>query len=278
MKKAILIVSFGTSHKDAREKSLDCILQDIAKYVNGTIADEMVNQDCLATSKEKEITVYQAYTSGMIIRALANEGVRILTVEEAVERILADGCRELIVVSTHMIPGIEYHKMLEALNRYRSSFDRLTVTPTVLEKQQDCDILVDVLRNILRFSPEKEYILMGHGTEADANVRYHQMQEALIKAGLDNVHIASVEAKPDLEEVMERLDSLRKRRGAFGVVVQPFMVVAGEHAKQDMAGEKDSYVARLREAGFQVEVVIAGLGEYPEFRNIYLERLQKVMK
>lgn len=277
MKRAILIVSFGTSYRDARERSLDLILQDVAEFVNGVIMGRLAEQQNPATSVDGEILVYQAYTSGIILKALAGEGVQIPTVEGAVRQILAEGVKELIVVPTHMIPGIEYHKMLDILERYRSKFDKLIVTTTVLEKQQDCERLVAVLQEILTFQPDVEYILMGHGTEADANIRYSQMHEAFIKTGLDNVHIASVEAKPDLEDTMERLNKLKEQKVIAKVVVQPFMVVAGDHAKNDMAGEQDSYVSRLLEAGFQVKAVVKGLGEYPGFRNIYLEKLKKVL-
>lgn len=274
MKKAILIVSFGTSHRDAREHSLDCIVKDIR-----TMAEHVTNNP---EGGDKEsfpdaVRIYQAYTSGMVLNVLVREGVRIPTVEQAVEQILSDGVRELVVVPTHMIPGMEYHKMLNALEAYRSGFDKLEVTTTVLEKQSDCEALVPVLQDIFGFEPGIEYILMGHGSEADANIRYAQMNQAFAGAGLSNVQIASVEAKPDMEDALERLNQIKCRRNIEKVIVQPFMVVAGDHAKNDMAGEKASYVTRLREAGFAVEPVIKGLGEYPQFRSLYVEKVKRML-
>lgn len=259
MKKTILIVSFGTSHPDARRRSLDLIVRDVQELVGNSMS------------------VYQAYTSGMILNALARDGVQIPTVEEAMKQILTDGTEELIVVPTHMIPGIEYHKMLDVLEKFRSRLERLTVTTTLLENQRDCETIVPILQDMLSFKPDVEYILMGHGTEADANIRYEQMNEAFVKAGLTNVRIASVEAKPDIHDALRRLNKIRHQRTVYSVVVQPFMVVAGDHAKNDMAGLEDSYVTRLRKAGFQVEAVIKGLGEYPQFRKIYLEKIKKVI-
>lgn len=260
MKKAVLIVSFGTSHKDARQKSLECIMRDIK---------ELVGDD---------ITVCQAYTSKMILDILKSEAVQIPTVEEAVKKLLAYKIAELIVVPTHMIPGIEYHKMLDVLERYQSRFDKLTVTTTVLEKQKDCVALVPVLQDMLEFKPDVEYILMGHGTEADANIRYKQMNEAFVKTGLSNVRIVSVEAKPDIYDALRSLNKLKEKKAIAKVVVQPFMVVAGEHAKNDMAGAEDSYVTKLGDAGFLVEAVVKGLGEYPQFRRIYIEKVREALR
>jgi sirohydrochlorin cobaltochelatase len=258
MKKTILIVSFGTSHRDARENSLDRIWKDVKEMAG------------------PGVEVVQAYTSEMILDVLHREGIEIFTVEQAVKQILNSGTRELLVVPTHMIPGIEYHKMLRALQPYKSQFQRLEITTTVLEQPEDCERLVPVLQNMLAFQPDKEYILMGHGTEAAANLRYLQMQQALEQQGITNVRIASVEAKPDLEDALVVLQK-RKKEGISQVEVHPFMVVAGDHAKNDMAGEVDSYVTRLQEAGFLVNAVIKGLGEYSQFRNLYLEKLARVL-
>lgn len=270
MKKTILIVSFGTSHKDAREHSLERILKEVEAFVRDR------NGSGTGTA-ENDIKVYQAYTSGIILDVLAKKGIQILSVEEAVKLILSDGTEELVVVPTHMIPGIEYHKMLNILEGYRSRFDKLTVTTTVLETQKDCEALVPVLREMLDFKPDTEYILMGHGTEADANIRYEQMNAAFVKTGLANVRIASVEAKPDIEDTIRTLNKVKHKKKISKVLVQPFMVVAGDHAKNDMAGEEDSYVTRLRENGFTVEAVVKGLGEYPQFRKIYLDKIKSIL-
>ncbi len=276
MKKAILIVSFGTSHRDAREHSLDCIVKDIQTMAEN-VMEAGADNPGYKESLPETVGIYQAYTSGMILNVLAREGVSIPTVEQAAEQILSDGVKELVVVPTHMIPGMEYHKMLNALEPYRSGLDKLAVTTTVLENQRDCEALVPVLQDICGFEPGIEYILMGHGTEADANIRYTQMNEAFNRAGLSNVRIASVEAKPDMDDALERLNQIKDRRNIEKVIVQPFMVVAGDHAKNDMAGEEESYVTRLREAGFTVEPVIKGLGEYSQFRSLYVEKAKKML-
>lgn len=256
MKRAVLVVSFGCSHADARERSLERIGRDL----------ERVNS---------QIPVYQAYTSDIIICKLKEEKIKVNTVEEAVREVLDKNVECLYVLPTHMIPGREYEKMLGILEAYRDKFEKLLIAEPVLAAKEDCGRIVSVLKEIFKFEPECEYILMGHGTDAEANDRYQQMNEALSEAGFLNVRIASVEAKPDLEDALCQL--VDKKAGGK-VVLHPFMVVAGDHAKNDMAGEEDSYLTRVREAGYETEAVVKGLGEYDVFRQIYVEKLKKMLE
>lgn len=255
MKKAVLLVSFGTSYAEARENSLENIYRELSA-VDG------------------QIPVYQAYTSGVIIRKLEEQQIRIDTVEEAVRKALDHQVGCLYVVPTHMIPGIEYQKLIKILEPYQSAFQKLQISSAVLDRKEDCRKLVPVLRDILGIRQGYEYILMGHGTEDDANIRYAQMNEAFASAGLTNVRIASVEARPDLMDAISYLQNAGK---VDKVVVHPFMVVAGDHARNDMAGEDDSYVSELQSLGYQVEAVIKGLGEYPQFRQIYVNKLREML-
>ena len=245
MKRAILLVSFGTSYRDAREGSLENIRKDL--------------------EQSGKIPVYQAYTSGMIIRKLSSRGVFIDTVDEALTRILENHVRRLYVLPTHMIPGIEYRKMLEILSGYKKYFEEMKVAGPVLNEKEDCARLLPCLQSVLKFEPQCEYILMGHGTRDRSNIRYLQMNRAFEEAGLTNVHIASVEGEPDLAGALKYLQSAGK---TGKVIVHPFMVVAGDHARNDMAGEENSYVTVLKNAGYPVEAIVKGLGEYPQFRRI----------
>lgn len=256
MKPAILFISFGTSYREARENSLDCILHDLKKAGNGMPA-------------------FLAYTSSVILNKLREEeNLHIDTVQEAAERALAAGADCLYVICSHMIPGIEYEKVERVLAQYRSAFSEIKIASPVLGEKEDCGRLVPVLRDMLQPEPEKNWILMGHGTEDSANVRYAQMNEAFAEAGLTNVRIASVEAKPDLEDAIR---FLKEYGGQKEVMVHPFMVVAGDHAHNDMAGAEESYVTRIREAGYPVCAIVKGLGEYPQFRALYVDKLQKLM-
>jgi sirohydrochlorin cobaltochelatase len=256
MKTGTILVSFGTSHEDARKNSLERIYEDIAAVNQGNYLD-------------------QAYTSGMIIEKLAKENVRIHTVEEAAKQAKEHGVERLLVVTTHMIPGIEYNKMRKLLEPYPNDFKEIKITAPVLDRKEDCEAIVPLIREMYQIREDYEYILMGHGSEDEANIRYAQMNEAFQKAGLFNVRIASVEARPELEDAM---NELKMRPKVQKVLLYPFMVVAGDHAKNDMAGEEDSYKTELCKAGYEVEVHIKGLGEYPEFRNLYTKKLTTILQ
>lgn len=255
MKKAILLVSFGTSYREAYERSLKAICRDLVRAGG-------------------ELPVYQAYTSGVIIGKLLEDGVRVFSVEEAFKKMINDEIKAVYVVSTHMIPGIEYEKMLKTIEKYRAYFQTLEVTAPVLEREEDCGKLVPVISELLGAEDDYEYVLMGHGTEAEANIRYSQMNEAFVRAGRNNIRIASVEAKPDIEDALRSLSEKKKIRK---VILHPFMIVAGDHAWNDMAGEEESYLTILTQAGYPVEAIVKGLGEYPVFREIFVSKLEELI-
>ncbi len=258
-KKAVLVVSFGTSYQRARKESLERIVKD-------------VGEDC-------GLPVYQAYTSNVILRKLSLEHIRINTVEEAVERVLSDQVTHLYVVPTHMIPGMEYHKLKNKLMRQSHRFQSLRIAPTVLEQEGDCLKAASLLEELFSLEEEtadgkRAYLFMGHGTESEANVRYEQMNLAFEQMGLCRVRIASVEAKPDLDDAITYFSHFPDLEE---IVLHPFMVVAGEHALHDMAGEGASFAGRLREKGYLVKTVLTGLGEYAAFRKLYLNKLRRLL-
>lgn len=256
MKRAVLLVSFGTSYKEARDKSLESICRDLAEV-------------------DKNVPVYQAYTSGMIIKKLAKDNIKMYNVDEAIEKALKENVQSLYVVSTHMIPGHEYNKLLGILEKYKSEFINLKIATPLLYERGDCEKVVSVLNKIFKFNKIYDYVLMGHGTDADANIRYKEMNEAFKNAGFKNVHIASVEAKPDINDAIAEM---KKCKHIEKVIVHPFMIVAGDHANNDMAGERDSFVSVLNECGYKTEAILKGLGEYPEFREIYVNKLTEMIK
>ena len=252
MKRAILLVSFGTSHKEASQNSIDAI----AASLSGT---------------DGALTVYQAYTSSMIIRKLAKEGIEVYNIEEALERAYNDKTDILCVISTHIIAGHEYNKMLGTVENYRHKFAHIGIAKPLLYTQSDCIHIVAVLDEIIDFKAENEYILMGHGTDAEANFMYHNMNTTLKNLGFKNVHIATVDASPSLEDALKEM---RPPEEVGSVILHPFMTVAGEHAKNDMAGESNSFLVRLNALGYNTHAVLKGLGEYASFRNIYVEKLR----
>ncbi len=256
MKKAAVTISFGTSHKDARLSSLEAIYNDLC---------------CVCG----EIKFFQAYTSSIIIKKLGESGTKVYNMDEAVCAAKEYGAEALYIIPTHIIHGHEYNKIVSAVGKYEKAFKEISISSAVLENTEDCEKIAALLNNIIQFEDENEYVLMGHGGDADANVRYAQMNRAFEKAGFNNVHIAAVEGSPDINDVIK---IMRKPDKAEKVVLQPFMVVAGDHAKNDMAGADNSFAALLNKLGYKTEAVIKGLGEYKEFRQIYIDKLLELIK
>lgn len=253
MKKAILVVSFGAVSGEARKNSLDKIENDIAEAF-------------------PDYYVYRAYTSGIVIKKiLENENIHIDTLKEAFEKMNLSGITDVFVQPTHMIDGIEYKKICRICDEHKSGFSSLKVGKTLLEKYEDCIKTTDTISKEIDFNSSNEYILMGHGSEDTANIRYEQMNDVFLKKKLTNVRIATVEAKPDIDEAIERLG---EKENVKKVIIQPFMMVAGDHAKNDMAAEKNSFYSKVKDAGYEAKCVIMGLGEYKLIRNMIVKNLE----
>ena len=245
MKKAILVTSFGTSHKDTREKCLDVIENEVReKYGN-----------------EK---VERAYTSGVIRRIVEKkEGIHIYDQKEGLEALKNKGYDEIITMSLHILGGIEYSKLS---NEYGK------VTQPLLTTDEDYGKIV----NNEKFNDlegNDAIIFMGHGSESAADVTYQRLQQEYIKAGKNNIFIATVEGKVTIEDVIEKL----KKTDYKKILLKPFMIVAGDHAKNDMASdEEDSWKTVLQNEGYEVTPVLKGMGEYKFIRDMFIEKLEAV--
>ena len=193
---------------------------------------------------EKEIAekfdgcrVYRAFTSGMIIRKLKRtENMDIDTVSEALKRMAADGMEDVIVQ-----PVEDYKKSIHAV-----------MAETEL---RDGEMLV----------------LMGHGTDHHANSAYPTLEYTFHALGYNQVLVGTVESFPELKNVMAKLKIAEKKK----VALMPFMLVAGDHAKNDMAGDEDSWKSGLEEEGYEVRVILKGLGEFEGIRKIFLEHIEE---
>ena len=245
MKKAILVTSFGTSHKDTREKCLDVIENEVReKY-----GDEKVER---------------AYTSGVIRRIVEKkEGIHIYDQKEGLEALKNKGYDEIITMSLHILGGIEYSKLS---NEYGKVTQPLLTTDEDYRKIVNNEKFNDLEGN-------DAIIFMGHGSESAADVTYQRLQEEYIKAGKNNIFIATVEGKVTIEDVIEKL----KKTDYKKILLKPFMIVAGDHAKNDMASdEEDSWKTVLQNEGYEVTPVLKGMGEYKFIRDMFMEKLEAV--
>ena len=255
-KKAILAVSFGTSHNDTREVTIDAIEKDMQAAF-------------------PEYPLYRAWTSKMIINKVnKRDHVHIDTVKEAMEKMRADGITDVLVQPTHVINGIENDIMKEEALSYREDFHSISFGDPLLTSEQDNrEVLEAVAEEFSWLKEDEVLVLMGHGTTHYANSIYAALDYAFKDKGHKNIFLGTVEAYPSMESIMK----LVRKYAPSKVVLAPFMIVAGDHAKNDMAGDDpESWYSQFKEAGYEVEAVIKGLGEYPGIRKILVNHLKSL--
>ena len=243
--KALLAVSFGTSVPEA-EKAIVCTEEALRKAF-------------------PDRKLLRAFTSRIICRKLEREGRPVLSPEAAFERLAEEGCRDVLVQPTHLTPGDEYEKLCGIAAKYEASFERFRLGRPLICGEKD---LLAVARAVLAHHPAAKdaLVLMGHGADNFANLIYPALQTAFRTLGADNVFVGTVEGWPRLADLIPLL-----RRGGFRrVELAPLMLVAGDHARNDMAGdEAESWKNVLSAAGFEVACRIEGIGEWPEIGALY---------
>lgn len=253
MKKGILVVSFGTSHLDTMEKTIKVLEQEIGEGF-------------------PDRRVYRAFTSKMIIRKLARtENLHVDTVKEAMERMIVDGIEDVIIQPTHIINGIENESMVIDLMEYVGKFRQIRIGKPLLSSVDDYKKSIHAVMAEMELDEGEMLVLMGHGTDHHANSAYPTLEYTFHALGYQQVLVGTVESFPELKNVMDKL----KIAGEKKVALLPFMLVAGDHAKNDMAGEEDSWKSELEEEGYQVRVFLKGLGEFEGIRKIFLEHIEE---
>ena len=294
-KRGILVVSFGTTYEEARKATIEHIEADIAAAF-------------------PDHRFYRAWTSKKILAILKKrDGLIIPNVREAMEQIVRDGVTELVVQPTHILNGIENHLMKENVLAYREHLESVSFGQPLLSSAADADTVMDAIAARFQdISPDSALVLMGHGTTHQVNRLYSELNHFLKDTGHSRMFLGTVEAEPTVEDLIgeiaefNRFETLSESdetcfaENAVGtidegntdtssngntevkirkVVLLPFMIVAGDHAHNDMAGdEPDSWASRFRAAGYQVEPVIKGLGSYQRIRELFIEHVQTAMK
>ena len=269
--KELLVVSFGTSFNDSR------------------VADIKSIEDALQAANP-DWSVRRAFTAQIIINHIqARDGEKIDNMEQALERAVANGVKQLVVQPTHLMHGAEYDEMCAAIDKVRDKFESVEIAEPMLgevgsdaavinaDKEAVAKAVVAAALSESGYestAAAKEagvaYVLMGHGTAHVAKVTYSQMATQMDKLGYENVFIGTVEGEPE-DTSCEAVIAAVKEAGYTTVVLRPLMVVAGDHANNDMAGaDEDSWKTMFEAAGFTVNCQISGLGRIADVQALYV--------
>lgn len=251
-KPVMLVVSFGTSYNESRDLTIGAVEKELEKAYPA-------------------YEIRRAFTSQIIIDKLKKrDNLKIDNVTEAMKRLVSDGVKEVVVQPTHVMTGYEYDDVKKEISAFADKFDSLKIGSALLVEDLDYENLVKVLAE-----ETKEYtndgaavVWMGHGTEHKSNAAYATLQEKINDAGIKNMFVGTVEAAPTLEDVIASV----KESGAKKVVLLPLMIVSGDHANNDMAGdEEDSWKSQFEKAGFEVTCVLKGMGQYAGVRKMIVD-------
>ena len=276
----ILVVSFGTSFNDSR------------------VADIKGIEDAIQEANP-DWSVRRAFTAQIIINHVqARDGEKIDNMDQALERAVANGVKNLVVQPTHLMHGAEYDELVEAVNNYSDKFESVKIAEPLLgEVGDDASVVNEDKKAVAELitaeavktagfdslDAAKEdgtaFVFMGHGTSHTAKISYSQMQAQMNDLGYDNVFIGTVEGEPE-ETSCENVIEAVKNAGFKKVVLRPLMVVAGDHANNDMAGDdEDSWQSQFIASGnFDgVESQIAGLGEIEGIQQLYVAHTAAVL-
>ncbi len=250
MKKAVLVVSFGTSYIETREKTIDRCEEQIKQAL-------------------EDYDFFRAYTSTMIINKIAKrDHMHIDTPREALYKIYELGYEEVVVQSLHIICGDEYDKLKQHIQEYEGKFSKLTIGRPLLTTIEDYGQAVKAtLKEMPELEEDEAIVFMGHGTTHPIFGSYCALEYAFKEQNI-KAYVGTVEGYPTLDHVITQLqlDHIKT------VYLMPFMLVAGDHAINDMASDaEDSWKTCLIEKGFKVHIILKGLGENPYIQRLFVE-------
>ncbi|HIR76940.1 MAG TPA: sirohydrochlorin cobaltochelatase [Candidatus Choladousia intestinipullorum] len=253
--KELLVISFGTSFNDNRRLTIGAIEEAMEEAF-------------------PDYSVRRGFTSNIIIDHVnSRDGILIDDVEAALNRAVDNGVKTLVIQPTHLMDGLEYQDVEAMVAEYADSFEQVVMGEPLLSSEEDFDAVAAAITDATSEYDDGQTAIcfMGHGTEAESNEVYAKMQEKLTELGFENYYVGTVEAAPTLDDVLAAVQEGEYTK----VVLQPLMVVAGDHANNDMAGEEEgTWKTTFEDAGYEVECVLSGLGEIPAIQDLYVAHAQ----
>ena len=260
MKKAILVVSFGTSHLDTLRVTIEKAENQIRDHFN-------------------DYDIYRAFTSHKIIRKLREKYEMFIdTPEEVMAKLYEDDYEDVIIQPLHIIPGEEYIYINKIGEAYKDKFRSVKMGRPIFYYQgienlpQDYSLFIEATKKL--YEENNAVVYVGHGTAHSANAVYGCLQTVFEDEGYENVFVGTVEGYPNFEAVLKRL----KRKNIDEVTLAPLMVVAGDHAKNDMASDEEgSWKSMVEKEGIKVNIYLKGLGENERFNQLYINRIEDLI-
>ena len=252
-KPVILVVSFGTSYNDSRHITIGAIEDAIRETY-------------------PDYDVRRAFTAQIIIDKLAErDGIVIDNFEQAMDKLVEEGVQKVIVQPTHLMAGYEYTDVLNSLqSNYADKFDAIVLGDPLLTSDEDYNDVVEAICDATAEYDDGQTAIcfMGHGTTADSNSVYSKMQTLLTDKGFNDYYVGTVEATPSLDDVLAAVQKGNYEK----VILRPLMIVAGDHANNDMAGdEDDSWKSTFEKAGYTVDCQVEGLGQLEAIQQLFVE-------
>lgn len=254
----LLVVSFGTSYNDSRRLDVGAIEEAMEKAFPA-------------------YSVRRCFTSQIIIDHIkSRDHVSIDNVKEALDRAVKNQVKTLVIQPTHLMDGLEYTDLVNEAADYSDAFDKVAVGKPLLTSEDDFRAVIKAVTESTADYDDGEtaICLMGHGTEAESNQVYTKLQDMLTDAGYKNYFVGTVEATPSVQDVLASVQAGDYKK----VVIEPLMIVAGDHANHDMAGdEKGSWKTTFQDAGYEVTCLVRGLGEMEAVSQLFVEHAQAAM-
>ena len=253
--KELLVVSFGTSFNDSRRLTIGAIENDLETAF-------------------PDYSVRRGFTANIVIDHVnRRDGEKIDDIGESLDRAAANGVKNLVVQPTHLMNGLEYDELCGKIADYSDAFEKVVIGDPLLTTDEDFQTVADAIVDWTKDYDDGEtaIVFMGHGTEAESNAVYQKMQDLLTSGGHTNYFVGTVEASPSLDDVIAAVKAGEYKK----VVLEPLMVVAGDHANNDMAGdEDDSWKSAFEKEGYEVTCLLRGLGENETIRQLYVAHAQ----
>lgn len=251
----LMVVSFGTSYNDNRRMTVGAIEDAIEKAF-------------------PDYSVRRAFTSQIIIDHVKSRDNEIIdNVTEALDRAEKNGVKRLVIQPTHLMNGLEYTDLVNEVAERSDAFEKVSIGEPLLTSDEDFKAVMTAITEATAEYDDGETAIcfMGHGTEADSNQIYAKMQDLLTESGYENYFVGTVEATPSLEDVLAKVQAGEYKK----VVLEPLMIVAGDHANNDMAGDEDgSWKKTFEDAGYEVTCLVRGLGELKPIQQLFVQHAQ----